>query len=272
MANDETTPAGGEQKPAAPAAAAPAAPAPAVAPAPAAGAPAAAPAKKKSGVIAVLALIFGAVAVIFALIPFVVFVAPFFGLTALILAIVALVKKSGHLAVRIISLVLAVIAAPLAAIGLFGTFLFVPPTLDGKVVSTEVETKLYENYATTATVECDDTMSGWPGTTFECPVTAKSGNVGSVLITMEDGGEWSVNIEDPAFFTILSTEDVQDAVASEIYNNYGVGTYVTCPEEMFGGIDTYFTCSVEADDGSTGEVEITITGGSSDDWVWELVD
>lgn len=256
MTNDESNEPGGEQ-PQAPAAAA-------------AAAPAAAPAKKKSGTIAILALVFGAVAVIFALIPFVVFVAPLFGLAALILAIIALTKKSGHIAVRVLSLILAVIAAPLAIIGLVGTFLVVPPSLDGRAVASEIETKILENYAMSATVECDDTLSGFTGDTFECSVIAQSGNVGSVLVTLEDGGEWSVNIEDPGFFTILSRDEVEATIENEIFNEYSEYVDVICPENMFGGIDTKLYC--EATDGTnTGEIELTITGGSSDDWVWELI-
>lgn len=225
---------------------------------------------KSSAVLAVLALILGAVALIFALIPFVVFAAPLFGLSGLILAIIALVKKSGPVAVRILALVVSVIAAPLAIVGILGTVALVPPTLDSAVVENEVENKILENYAMTATVKCPEEMSGWPGDTFECDVTAQSGNTGSVLITINEDDTWSVNIENSNFFTVLDVADVQNQITTDIWNDYGVEFAVTCPTDMFGGVDTIFTCDATYE-GQTVAVEVKITGGSSEDWVWHEV-
>lgn len=263
MATEDSTPTEGEQKSTEAT--------PAETAAPAATATAAAPAKKSGSALAVIAIVLAALAAILALIPFVVFVAPVVGLAALIISIIALVKKSGHVAVRIIALVLAVIAAPLAAIGIIGTVALVPPTLDGKAVSSEVEAIIADNYSMGSTVECADEMSGWPGDTFECSVTAQSGNTGSVLITMEEGGEWSVNIDNPDFLTFLSQDEVQDYVAEDIWYDYEVSVAVTCPEEMVGGVDTVFICEV-TDGVNVGEVEVKITGGTSEDWVWRSLD
>lgn len=57
--------------------------------------------------------------------------------------------------------------------------------------------------------------------------------------------------------TRLTTREIEAQIAGTIANELGVGTTVTCPDQVDAGRELSFTCDVKLDNGSTARVQVT---------------